>query len=179
MTLPQHLQALQRVKRAKVDFLMVGALALNSFAPEIAATYSTNDCDVLVRPSLAHLRRALRELVRSGYALSVNDEPLVGLDDLILRRLLERRVTVRAEKDSSMPIDVMVEAIGYSFAQWWKGRRSFRAGSVRIPCASLEQVLGSKRAAGRDKDKTLLALYEAGVESRAAEARRPSRRRAK
>lgn len=140
---------------------MVGAMALNHFAAEMAAAYSTSDCDILLRPTPANLRRALREMRRAGYKLRVNDEPLIGLDDLILRRLLERRITVRAENTRGLPLDLLLDAKGFSFESWWSGRTSFRAGSVRIPCASLEHVLESKRQAGRDKDRALLALFQA------------------
>lgn len=59
-----------------------------------------------------------------------------------------------------MPIDVLVDAIGYSYARWRRTRKIFKVEGVRVPCAGLEQVLESKRQAGRDKDKKLLALYE-------------------
>jgi hypothetical protein len=169
MTLPPHLRTLLRLRRARVDFLMVGAMALNNFAPEISATYSTGDCDILLRPTQSNWRRALCELERAGYRLSVNDEPLIRPDALILRRLLEARVTVRAEKEGGLPLDLLVEAKGFAFADWWKRRTRFKAGNAMIPCASLDQILESKRQAGRDKDRVLLALYEA--------ANRPPRRR--
>lgn len=160
MTLPPHLRALLRLKRARVDFLMVGAMALNNFAPEISSTYSTGDCDILLRPTLTNLRRALRELGAADYRLWVNDEPLIRPDALILRRLLEARVTVRAEKEGGLPIDLLVAAKGFAFADWWKHRVRFKAGNAFIPCASLDQILESKRQAGREKDRVLLALYE-------------------
>lgn len=163
MTPPPHLRALIALARAKVDFLLVGALALDQFAPESAAVYSTLDCDILVRPALSHLRRAYKALQRGGYSLSAGGEPLPPGDGLVLRRILEHRITARAEKEGSLPIDVLVDAIGYRFEAWWSGRKRFKVGRVTIPCASLEHVLESKRQAGRDKDKKLLALYAASL----------------
>ncbi len=165
MRLPPHLAALAALRRSRVEFLVIGAMALGHYSPEAAAMYVTGDCDILVRPTRANLGRALRILKKLRYALSVNDEPLLRVDALILRRFLEHRVTVRAEKDDSLPFDVLVSAIGYTFDQWWKGRRYFRAGAALIPCGSLDQVLQSKREAGRDKDKKLLALYQATLKS--------------
>lgn len=171
MTLPAHLRTLIRLKKARVDFLMIGAMALNSFAPEMAAAYSTNDCDILLRPTLANLRRALLELKRIGYRLGVNDEALVQPDALVLKRLLEFQITVRAEKENSLPIDLLVQAKGFAFQDWWSNRTYFKVGKDRINCASLEHVLESKRQSGRDKDKLLLALYQASL--------KPDRRRKK
>lgn len=106
MTPPQHLASLAALRRARVDFLLVGALALGHYAPEMASFYMTADCDILVRP-----------------------------------------------------IDVLTDAIGNDFASWWGSRTYFRAGGARIPCAGLEQIIRSKMAAGREKDKKILSLY--------------------
>jgi hypothetical protein len=160
MTLPRHVAALAKLRSARVDFLMVGAGALDHFVPEAASVYVTADCDLLLRPTAANVGRALRALRACGYALSAGEEPLAALDALALRRLRERRLTVRAEKADSLPLDLLLEAKGYTFAQWWKGRVWFRAGRTRIPCASLEQVLESKRLSDRPKDRLLLALFK-------------------
>lgn len=160
MTAPAHLRALTALIRAKVDFLLIGALALDHFVPEAAAVYATLDCDILLRPTLPNVRKAYRTLVREKYALSVGGEPLVAPDELVLRRILEYKITARAERADSLPIDMLVEAKGFVFEEWWAGRTHFKVGRIRVPCASLEYVLESKRQAGRDKDKKLLALYE-------------------
>jgi len=139
---------------------MVGALALGHYATDASSFYVTADCDLLVRPTAANLGKALRVLVRCGYTLAAGGEPLVNIDSLILKRLLERRITVRSDSATGMPIDVLVDAIGYTYAQWRRTRMIFKVEGVRVPCAGLEQVLESKRQAGRDKDKKLLALYE-------------------
>ncbi|MFI5363014.1 MAG: hypothetical protein ACHQ49_13670 [Elusimicrobiota bacterium] len=147
MMLPPHLRALIRLKRARVDFLLIGAMAMNNYVPEVAGAYSTSDCDILLRPTLSNLRRALRELSRAGYALRVNDEPLLGLDSLILRRLLEFRSAVRAEKDGGLPLDLLVDAKGFRFEEWWRRRADFKAGNARIPCAARNERSGKNKPA--------------------------------
>lgn len=140
--------------------MLIGALALDHFAPETAAVYATLDCDILLRPTIANVRKAYRTLLREKYALSVGGEPLGKADELALRRILENKIAARAERADSLPIDMLIEAKGFGFQEWWAGRTYFKVGRVRVPCASLEHVLESKRQAGRDKDKKLLALYE-------------------
>lgn len=154
-----HLQVLAALNASGVDYLLVGALALGHYAPDAASFYVTADCDLLVRPTAANLRKALRVLVRCGYRLTAGGEPLVHIDSLVLKRLLERRIAVRSDSATGMPIDVLIDAIGYSYAQWRRTRKVFKVEGVRVPCAGLEQVMESKRLAGRDKDKKLLALY--------------------
>lgn len=160
MTAPSHLRTLLALTRAEVDFLLIGALALDHFAPETAAVYATLDCDILLRQTLSNVRRAYRTLLREKYALKVGGEPMVAPDELIFRRILEYKITARAERTDSLPIDMLVEAKGFNFREWWANRTHFKVGRRRVPCASLDCVLESKRLAGRDKDKKLLALYE-------------------
>lgn len=159
MTVPPHLRALIRLKRAKVDFLLVGALALDHFLPEAGSAYSTGDCDVLLRPTPENLRRALSALSGMRYQFSANGEPLERPDSLTLRRIIEFHATLQAHHPTSVPIDLMLDAKGFSFEEWWSSRTSFLAGGVRINCASLEHILESKRLAGRKKDKVLLRLF--------------------
>ncbi len=177
-----HLQVLAALNASEVDYLLVGALALGHYAPDAASFYVTADCDLLVRPTAANLRKALRVLVRCSYSLTAGGEPLVRVDSLVLKRLLERRIAVRSDSATGMPIDVLVDAIGYTYAQWRRTRKVFKVKGVRVPCAGLEQVLESKRLAGRDKDKKLLALYETAykplLSAGAKRSRSPRRRRA-
>lgn len=156
-----HLRVLAALNASRADYLLVGALALGHYAPDAASFYVTADCDLLIRATAANLRKVLRVLVRCGYSLTAGGEPLVRIDSLVLKRLLERRIAVRSDSATGMPIDVLVDAIGYPYSQWRRTRKVFKVNGVRVPCAGLEQVLESKRLAGRDKDKKLLALYEA------------------
>lgn len=161
MTLPAHLQALIALRKARVDYILVGALALDHYVPDMASVYLTADCDILLRPTVKNVARAYKTLIRSGYSLSANGEPVMAPDALETRRILERRLTLRAEKPASLPIDLMTDAIGFAFGKWWAGRVSFTAGGAKLPCAAPEMVVESKRQAGRDKDRLLLRLYEA------------------
>ena len=145
MTLPQHLASLAALRRARVDILLVGALAMGHYAPDMASFYLTGDCDILVKPTPANLSKTLKLLRRRGYALSINGEPLAELD--------------------ALPIDILTDALGGDFAAWWESRTYFRAGGARIPCAGLEQIIRSKKAAGRDKDKKILSLYRTLLKS--------------
>ena len=162
-----HLEFLRRLKAEKVDFLLVGALAIGHYAPELSQAYSTFDCDVLLRPELAHLSRAVRTLARCGFKLRVGDEPLVKPDVVVFKRLLEFGTTVCGERPDALSVELLLEAKGFSFAQWWQTRREFRVSGFRLACGSLDKLLASKRASGRPKDKAFLKLYAAGLRTAA------------
>ncbi|MCX5796044.1 MAG: hypothetical protein NTY77_11165 [Elusimicrobia bacterium] len=156
-----HLEFLRRLRAEKIDFLLVGALAVGHYAPELSQTYSTYDCDVLVRPDLEHFRKAVRTLARCGFQLQVGGEPLVKPDALVFKRLLGFRTTVCGERPDALSVELLLEAKGFSFAEWWQTRREFRVAGFRIACGALENLVASKKASARPKDKAFLKLYEA------------------
>lgn len=67
MTLPGHLKALIALRKSRVDFLLVGALALDHYLPEMASVYLTADCDLLLRPTVQNLSKAFSTLKRQRY----------------------------------------------------------------------------------------------------------------
>ncbi len=168
------LRALDRLARAKVDFLLIGVHAINHYAPDASAAYATQDCDILLRPDSGNLAKALRALGAAGYRLEAGGEPLPPADPLLIRRLLERRALVTARKPGSLPIDLALEAAGLPYAGCARRRRMFRACGVRLPVAALADLIRSKRLSGREKDRAFLRLYEARLrEWLAPSSRRP------
>lgn len=156
-----HLLALRRLNRARVDYLLIGVMGINHYATEPGAVYSTLDCDLLLRPTLPNLRRAVRALLSEGYRLESGGEPLGTPDAWLLERILRHRAAVTALKAGSLAIDIVLEGSGFSFSAWRRRRRIFRAGNIAIPCGDLDQLLLSKRLTGRRKDRAFLRLYRA------------------
>lgn len=155
-------KALAGLNAARVDYVMIGVLAINHYAKDPSSVYSTLDCDLLLRPDPDNLFRALKALRRGGCELTVDGEPLGGADLLLCRRIVECGGTVTALKPGEMPIDIVLEIKGGNFTALKRRRRLFKVAGVRVPCADLKDVLDAKRLAGRPKDKAFLKLYEAG-----------------
>ena len=155
---PPHLEALAGLSRAKVDYLLIGVLAINHYAKDPGSIYSTLDCDVLLRPDPSHVSRALRVLGGLGYSFKSGREPLLP-DPLTVSRLVQNRAMIRAEKEGSLPLDLVLEARGFSFEDFYRRRRMFKAAGVGIPVGNLAQLLRSKELSGRPKDRAFLRLY--------------------
>jgi hypothetical protein len=49
---------------------------------------------------------------------------------------------------------------GFAFDDVWPRRRVFKVEGVEIPVASLKDIVASKAAAGRPKDRLFLATHE-------------------
>jgi hypothetical protein len=158
-----HYKVLARLNRLKVDYVLIGVLAINHYSDTPESIYFTQDCDVLLRPDLPNLRRAVRVVVAEGYSLEAGGEPLPPPDDLTLERILKHRANIVSRKRASLTVDLVLDAGGMSFAKWKTGRRLFKAGTIRVPCASLRKLLLAKKRAGRKKDRAFLALYRAGL----------------
>jgi hypothetical protein len=168
MTRPPHLTFLAELSKARVDYVVIGLMGLNHYAATTGDVYHTEDLDVLISPQPSHLRRACTALVKAGYELHSNGEPLPAVDAFLARRILERRAVVRGSHPHGLGVDLVLEARPFSFAQWKKGRCEFRADRVRIHCAAKEMILRAKEEIGRPKDKAFLKLYKAAQRRKAA-----------
>lgn len=147
---------------------MIGVLAINHYAKDPAAVYSTLDCDLLLPPDPSNLLRALKALVRAGCGLMAAGGPLGKLDLELCRRVVERRAAVTALKPGEMPIDLVLEIKGADFAGLKRRRRVFMVAGTRVPCADIKDALDAKRRAGREKDEAFLKIYEARGRGRRA-----------
>lgn len=163
MNLPAHVRVLRRMARRRTDFVLIGVFAINHYAPDPSFAYATQDCDILVRPEPGNLSKALACLVQEGYELFAGSEPLPPPDSLTLRRLTELRAVVRGRKEGSLAVDVVLEAGAISYARWRRGSRVFRVGGASVRVAGLNQLITSKKAAGRKKDRDFLRLYSSVV----------------
>lgn len=161
MTLPPHLSFLAALAKEKVDYLLIGMMGLNHYAQRPGEVFHTEDVDVLIGPSAAGLRRACAALVRVGYELESNGEPLGPVDALLARRIVEHRAVITGRHEHGLGVDLVLEARPYSFAQWRASARKFRVDSTQVVCASLEMILRAKEDAGRPKDKAFLKVYRA------------------
>ena len=53
---------------------------------------------------------------------------------------------------------------GYDFETVWSARRVFRMEGIELPVARLPHIVGSKQAAGSDKDRLFLATHRDALE---------------
>ena len=57
-------------------------------------------------------------------------------------------------------MDLTFVMAGYDFESIWASRREFTFHDVIVPVAGLREIVLSKAAAGRDKDRLFLATHE-------------------
>jgi hypothetical protein len=127
-----------------VEFLVVGGVAYNFYAPPRA----TKDIDVWVNPTVANLQKFLDALTEFGFPHQLNANDLSQQDKVLMLGRPPNR------------IDVMTRPDGVDWAECWASRVVSDYGDVRIAFLSLQSLIQSKRAAGRDQDLVDVKMLE-------------------
>jgi len=128
---------------AGVEFLIVGAHALAAHG----APRATGDLDIWVRPTSANARRVLEALRSFGAPLfDLTEDDLTRPDTVFQIGLPPSR------------IDVLSGISGVGFDEAWSHRVEISVGELTIPVLGREEFVANKRAAGRPKDLSDLAL---------------------
>lgn len=154
MTLPLHPDFsafIASVTRHRVRFVVVGAHAL----AVLGRARMTDDLDVLIEPhpdNAARLADALRDFGGFG-ALADQVETYLSEPD--------RLVSIGR---APLSIDILTGLSGVTFDEAWAGRVEVEIDGAAVPFLGLSEMVRTKRAAGRAKDKLDLALLaEAGL----------------
>ena len=137
--------------RHRVRFVVVGAHALAA----LGQARMTDDLDVLVEPSAENARRiagALREF--GGFdALADQAEAYLAEPD--------RLVSIGR---APVSIDILTGLSGVTFEEAWDGHVDHVVDGTPIPFLGLDEMVRTKKAAGRTKDRLDLELLaEAGL----------------
>ena len=138
---------LHALKRAQVDFLIVGAHALAAHGIPRA----TGDIDLLVRPTEGNASRVVQALTEFGapmdaHGISASDFSTPG--NVYQIGLPPRR------------IDLLTEISGVSFDEAWASRLHTNIGGIDVNVLGREALIKNKRAAARDRDLVDVAALE-------------------
>ena len=126
---------LKSLKEHKVRFVIIGATAF----PVHGYSRATLDIDLFIEANEINARRTHEALKSFGY--DVSD---ISIDDLLTKKVLIRQYLVETD------IHPFVKGIG--FERVWANRVKAKFGDVFVWFASLDDLIGMKRAAGRPKD---------------------------
>ena len=138
-TISQFEKLLAGIARAKVDFAVVGGVAviLNGYDRQ------TRDLDIIVHSDPENIRRLLAFLVTwgEGWARELSLEDFRALEEGSLRIMEE------------FDLDVFVRMRGLSLDDFRPRLHYLQSDEVRIPVISPEDLIQCKEASWRDKDK--------------------------
>jgi hypothetical protein len=133
------------LNRHAVEFLIIGGVAYNFHAPPRA----TKDIDVWVRPSRDNLERLVSALDEFGLPTQGID-----IDELMVvpRVLMIGRAPTR--------IDLLTRPDGLDWEGAWSRRVETSYGAGAVALLAIEDLIASKRAAGRPRDLADVSMLE-------------------
>lgn len=144
------LDQLQRVIASfqdhEVKYVVIGGIA----AILHGVPRATFDLDVLVEPSPENARKLLDALAAAGLGTATLITPA---------ELLEKEITIFKDV---VRVDVQTKTPGIDFASTWRRRVEMERSGQKFFVASRDDLIASKRAAGRAIDLEDVRLLEGG-----------------
>lgn len=131
-----YLDVFKCLNRRKVKYVVIGGVA----AVVHGVPRTTFDLDLLIEATLENATRLLKAFEDAG---------LMTASLTTAERLLAHEITIFRDW---LQIDVQTHTPGLRFSTAWKNRRKVRAKGTAIPLASRNDLIRSKRAAGRPID---------------------------
>lgn len=146
------------LKEAGVPFLVIGAFGIDLHASELGLGIVTYDLDLLLPARLDVLERAFRELARAGCTFSWNGEAMPAPEEFLLGDILRSRACITASLDGSA-IDLVLHAAKLDFDELWLRREARTLGTLSLDTIPLADLLLSKAAANRLKDRLFIETW--------------------
>ena len=131
-------------QKHKVEYVVIGGIA----AVLHGVPRATFDLDVLIEASADNAQRLLDALAEANFATAT----LITADELLAHEITIFRDRVR--------IDVQTSTPGVNFREVWQKKVVMSYQGQEFYVASKEDVILSKRAAGRDKDLEDVRMLE-------------------
>ena len=128
-----------------VEFLIIGGVAYNFHAPPRA----TKDIDVWVRPERDNLERLLAAL--EAFGLPIGEIDIEQLQS-------SQRVLMIGRAPNR--IDLLTRPDGLAWEGAWSRRVETTYGAAPIGLLAIEDLVSSKRAAGRPRDLADVSVLE-------------------
>lgn len=124
-----------QLNASRARYVLVGAAALQLWG----TTRATRDIDILIEPTIANARRVLKALAKLGFGFA---------GDLLAEEVIRRPVTMIGDSPN---IDILTRAWNVSYRDAAPAATVFEIEGVKIPAASVEHLIESKRT-GRLQD---------------------------
>jgi hypothetical protein len=144
-----------------VRYVLIGVAGANHYALGGSTLFVTRDFDLLLPADPDNLLKTWSACDDTGMEIWCGDEPLDRPRDRTLaEQVVVRRASTRATDGRGLEVDLTFVMVGFEFETVWRDRRLFRVEGVEIPVARLAQIVQSKAAVGRPKDRLFLATHQ-------------------
>ena len=143
-----------------VRFVLIGVAGANLWARSAHTIFTTEDYDLFLPLDPDNALRAWQASEAAGLQLFSGEEPLDRPRDRFLaERVVKQRALIRATDGAGLDIDFALVMTGFEFEEVFSRRRTFEVEGVPVGVALLRDIVASKAAAGREKDRLFLAAH--------------------
>jgi len=143
-----------------VRYVLIGVWGANLHAHRGGVVFTTQDRDLFLPPEPENLLAAWQACEACGLVLSSGGSPLdQPRDSWLARAVVERRALTQASDGDELQVDLALVMTGFEFDSVWARRTTYQVRDVEVPVARLVDIVASKAAAGRDKDRLFLATH--------------------
>ncbi|MGQ0553167.1 MAG: hypothetical protein ACT4PU_08090 [Planctomycetota bacterium] len=146
------------LRQLGLPYLVIGAYGVNLFVTHMGRKINTQDCDILLSRDADNLRQVLEALAAEGFTFHAGGERLPSPDPVILEGIVRAGACVHATLGQA-ELDLVLFAAGLDFHELWPRRVRLSVADEVVNVAPLEDLLRSKEAAGRPKDKYFLEVW--------------------
>ncbi len=132
-----------RLNAEQANYLVIGATAMQLWG----TTRATRDIDILIEPTEENAARVLNALARLGFGMAA---------DFLPRDVVSRAVTMIGDIPN---VDILTRAWNVRWRDASVNATTFEVEGVRIPTASLDDLIASKQT-GRLQDAADIEVLE-------------------
>ena len=137
MLLDEHIKLYRALNEHGVKYLVIGGVASIVYGVPRA----TLDIDILIENSISSARKFLNAMksIKCGTAFLITP-----------KKILENEVTIFKDY---FRVDIFSKVKGINFSSAWENRSVKDVEETKVNFVSVENLISSKRATGRKKDK--------------------------
>ncbi|MFH1790714.1 MAG: hypothetical protein ABH885_01865, partial [Candidatus Omnitrophota bacterium] len=131
------MELLDRFNLQGVRYVVVGMSGINYYASGADETFSTQDFDIFVKPTISNVEKAVSAFLELGYSLTVEERNLNGLS---LKDVVKNKRTVLAADAYGIAFDMVLAVSGFTFAGMERDAKVFRVGKIPIKVGRLPKL---------------------------------------
>lgn len=153
-----YVELLGVFNRYGIKYVVVGMSGINYYASETRETFSTQDYDIFIKPTIENVKKAMAIFKKLGYSLIANNQ---NAEHCSIKEITRHRSTILANDPYGITFELILAVSGYAFGEMQGDATIFKVGNIPIKVAKLKKLLMSKKLAAREKDKIFLKRFEA------------------
>jgi len=152
-----YAEILEEFNKRGTRYVVIGMSGINYYASSASEIFSTQDFDILIKPTTTNVEKAILGIKKLGYNLRDAEKEV---DESDVGDIVRSKSTIICVNEYYITVELILNVSGFTFDQMELDSRTFVVNNVPIKVGNLKKLLLSKKIAGREKDKLFLKRFE-------------------